>query len=240
MGLYAGLTLLINPSLSLTLLALFLWSAYQTAIKTRTTPIIQPLAAALLCLLIFAPWPIRNARVFHAFIPLRSNLGFELWKGNRPGATTVDEVAVYPVFNRQEYDDYANRGEIGYMGHKTALAKQYIRAHPAIFVSLSAERFLRYWTGTGSSEPSLFLELHACLTTILGAFGLVWLFRSRRTQLAVTLLLPLLLFPLPYYITHAELRFRILIEPVTTILAAYAVSRWIESRSNPPLHVAQP
>jgi hypothetical protein len=240
MGVYASVTLLINPSLSLTLLGLFLWSAYQTVYKTRSTPLVQPLAAALLCLLLFAPWPIRNARQFHAFIPLRSNLGFELWKGNRPGATSVDDAALYPVFNRPEYADYATLGETAYMHHKTDLARQFIHAHPANFLRLSIERFLCYWTGTGSSEPSMFLAFHECLTTLLGALGLIWLFKSRRIQVAVVFLLPLLLFPLPYYVTHAELRFRILIEPLTIMLAAYAVSRWIESRSNPPLHIAQP
>jgi len=37
-------------------------------------------------------------------------------------------------------------------------------------------------------------------------------------------LLPLLLFPLPYYITHAEFRYRLVVDPLLTVLAAYAVS----------------
>jgi hypothetical protein len=39
------------------------------------------------------------------------------------------------------------------------------------------------------------------------------------------LALPLLLFPLPYYITHAEIRYRLNIDPLMTILAAYAVTQ---------------
>jgi hypothetical protein len=38
--------------------------------------------------------------------------------------------------------------------------------------------------------------------------------------------LPLLLFPLPYYITHAEFRYRLVIDPILTILAAYAVTQF--------------
>jgi hypothetical protein len=34
----------------------------------------------------------------------------------------------------------------------------------------------------------------------------------------------LMLFPLPYYITHAEFRYRLVIDPLLTILAAYAVT----------------
>jgi hypothetical protein len=33
-----------------------------------------------------------------------------------------------------------------------------------------------------------------------------------------------MLFPLPYYITHAEFRYRLVVDPLLTILAAYAVS----------------
>jgi hypothetical protein len=48
--------------------------------------------------------------------------------------------------------------------------------------------------------------------------------QQRRLSLAVLFLLPLILFPLPYYITHAEFRYRLVIDPLLTILAAYAVS----------------
>jgi len=46
-------------------------------------------------------------------------------------------------------------------------------------------------------------------------------------------LLPLILFPLPYYITHAEFRYRLVVDPLLTILGAYAVS---ESLVKPPIH----
>ncbi|HTD54510.1 MAG TPA: glycosyltransferase family 39 protein, partial [Silvibacterium sp.] len=48
------------------------------------------LARAVLASLIFiaciAPWIYRNWRVFHAFVPLRSNFGAELYAGNGPGS----------------------------------------------------------------------------------------------------------------------------------------------------------
>jgi hypothetical protein len=36
--------------------------------------------------------------------------------------------------------------------------------------------------------------------------------------------LPLLLFPVPYYVTHAEFRYRLNIDPLLTVVAAYAVT----------------
>jgi hypothetical protein len=77
-------------------------------------------------------------------------------------------------------------------------------------------------------------ELHALLTTILGFTGLVFLYRNRMRAFAVLMALPLLLFPLPYYITHAEFRYRLNIDPLLTLLAAYAVTqlatRWPRTR----------
>ncbi len=220
-GISACITLLINPSLALTLAALFLWTLYQA----RRSSLLHPLLAVLLLLAIYSPWPIRNARVLHAFIPLRSNLGFELWKGNRPGAAAIDDAVIYPVFNRAEFDAYAAQGEVAYMRAKSTLGRQEIEAHPDAFLRLTLRRFARYWTGTGSEPPAPILAAHEIATTLLALLGFAFLVRARRFSLAILLALPLLLFPLPYYITHAELRFRILLEPVTTLLAAHAVGQ---------------
>ena len=82
---------------------------------------------------------------------------------------------------------------------------------------------IRFWTGTGTKDGSIFFALHAVLTTGLGAMGLCRLFERRRSSLAVLFLLPLVLFPLPYCITHAEFRYRLVVDPLLTILSAYAV-----------------
>jgi hypothetical protein len=67
------------------------------------------------------------------------------------------------------------------------------------------------------------VELHAILTSLLGLAGLAVLCKQRRA-VAVLFLLPLLIFPLPYYITHAEFRFRLVLDPLLTILSAYAIT----------------
>jgi hypothetical protein len=115
-------------------------------------------------------------------------------------------------------------GEVGYMRDKSTLAKEYIRGHPLKFLRLSAVRFLRFWMGTGSQDGSVVFVIHAALTTSLGLIGLWRLVRERRFKLAVLFLLPLVLFSLPYYITHAEFRYRLVIDPLLVILAGYAVS----------------
>ena len=65
------------------------------------------------------------------------------------------------------------------------------------------------------------------LTTALGTLGGWHLWQRRRLSLAAWSLLPLILFPLPYYITHAEFRYRLVVDPLLTILAAHWVCDWI-------------
>jgi hypothetical protein len=63
-------------------------------------------------------------------------------------------------------------------------------------------------------------------------------YRKGRRAFAVLMALPLLLFPIPYYLTHAEFRYRLNIDPVLTILAAYAVTQlaavWSRRKSAAP------
>jgi hypothetical protein len=220
-GAIEGLTLLVNPSFALVLAGMFVWMA----VTARTVRVVWPVLAAVVALAIFSPWPLRNARVLHAFIPARSNFAFELWKGNHAGAKPIDDPVYYPVLNRPEYDAYATQGEMAFMAHKSALAKEYIVAHPQEFIRQTVLRFALYWTGTGADGPIPLLAAHEILTTLLSLLGLVLLVRSGRTSVAILFVIPLLLFPLPYYITHAEMRFRILLEPATTLLAAYTATR---------------
>jgi hypothetical protein len=60
------------------------------------------------------------------------------------------------------------------------------------------------------------------------------LFRSEKA-LALLYGLPMLLFPLPYYITHADFRYRLVIDPLLTILTAYAIARGYARVSERPM-----
>jgi hypothetical protein len=229
---------LINPALLPSFFAIMGWVAYDTRRIARTAAII----GLLTLLLVYAPWPIRNAYRFHAFIPMRSTVGLELYMGNRPGATGHLDESLSPILNKQEFASYVSKGELAYTSDQSAQAWGYIRAQPVHFVDLSLRRAYRFWTGTGNADGSPVYEAHALLTTIFGFAGLVLIYRRRTRWFAVMMALPLLLFPVPYYITHAEFRYRLNIDPLLTILAAYAVTEltaaWSRRRS--PSQIAKP
>jgi hypothetical protein len=223
LGACCSIAALINPALFPSLIAIMGWVAYQT----RRSGLRGPLFGTLALLVVFAPWPIRNAIRFHAFIPLRSTVGIEMYMGNHPGATGRLDESRFPMFNQQEMASYIAKGEVAYTNVKSAQAWTYIRAQPVVFLKLSLRRVYRFWSGTGNANGPPIYAMHALLTTVLGGVGLIFLFRRRKHSFAILMALPLLLFPLPYYITHAEFRYRLNIDPLLTVLAAYAVTQMV-------------
>lgn len=201
-----ALAALINPALLPALLAIAGWAAW----RARMTPWLGILAFVL----VFSPWPIRNYAVMHSFVPLRSNFGLELWQGNHPGSNGESEFET-PTFSAQERSLFLGEGELGYMHQKGSMAKEWIKAHPAQFAALTLRRVVRFWIGSSKSPAPLTLPLTAAAIA-----GVVLLWRSRR--LFVLFALPLLIYPLPYYITHADARYQFVLDPLLAILAGYA------------------
>lgn len=220
LGAYCGLAALVNPALLPALVAISLWLVFQR----RKSAAGWPILAAITFVVVFAPWPIRNAKVFHAFIPLRTTVGFELWMGNHAGADGYLDETLFPMYNKAELADYGTRGEVGYSAHKAALAREFVYARPATFARMTALRAWRFWTGTGSRNGSGIFAMHAVFTTAFGLAGLALLARSRKYALAILFALPVTLFPLPYLITHAEFRYRLVLDPILAMFAAYTLT----------------
>src|ERR1700722_5453905 len=80
-GFLWGFALLTNPALGAALPFLLGWMAYRGQHNTRGR-FVRPAAGLGIAILCCVPWTVRNYEEFHRFIPLRSNLPFELWLGN--------------------------------------------------------------------------------------------------------------------------------------------------------------
>lgn len=235
LGAMCGIGALINPALLMVFFALIGWAAYQarSAVRLRYAP----LGCVLLAVVVLAPWLIRNENKLHAFIPVRSCFGFELWNGNQPQGGGLLQEGLHPSYNRGELELYSSIGEVSYMRQKQTVAVSYIRSHPAEFVRLTLRRVFLFWTGMGQragGDISWIIVFHAMFTTVFGLAGLVLLLR-RQKALALMYTLPLLIFPLPYYITHADFRYRLVLDPLLTILAAYSITRAYAAMTEKPI-----
>ena len=223
-GFLWGLIALSNSSLLLFLPACGIWILMGAPEKAAVLPRVS--LAFLFFVAIIAPWLWRNWKVFHAFIPMRSNLGAELYAGSGPGSNGFPFVATLPLVEyHPEMLRYKKLGEIPWVREQGAKAKAYIASHPAHYALITLKRIYFYWVGvphpSEESPAGEFLrELNYCFLSITGWLGLLLSLRNR-TPAAWLFASAFLLLPLTYYFVTVNARFRHPIEPLIAILTVY-------------------
>jgi 4-amino-4-deoxy-L-arabinose transferase-like glycosyltransferase len=228
-GLLWGIVVLTNT----TFLSIFPFAVAWLCVRLhrcRRAWIIPAGIVAAGCLLALAPWVVRNHAVFGRWL-LRSNLGLEMAQGNLGGTAEPRDWRSHPAFDDTEMEKYRQQGELAYMAQKQREVFQFIATRPQTFVQLSLKKVAYFWTGTSEIQQIFrFPELLYSLTSLLAVSGLVLAVRNRNSAgplFAVTLIV----FPLIYYVTHPDPRFRHLIEPEMVVLATYAVTRFPAQKS---------
>ncbi len=146
-GVLWGLALMTNPALGLLLPFLLGWVALRGRRENsaRWKRAGLALGLAILCCV---PWTIQNYVAFHKFIPVRSNLPFELWLGNNDIFDEHARGGRKSITRTEEARRYAQLGETGYMAEKWGLATSFMRAHPGLEWRLAGRKFVSFWMGT--------------------------------------------------------------------------------------------
>jgi len=234
-GLLWGVAALSNPTLCLLLPFLGLWLWLQRRKSHR--PSLQLFARlALFLALALIPWTLRNWIEVGGFTLVKSNLGLELWLGNNPKVTDVFTLYYHPSGNYREYRLLVLKGEPAYNRIKAHDALAFIQANPGTFFKLCFHRFVDTWTGKYDSTDDTYVqtlgiaEIYLWFTAAFSIVAFVGLFFALRTNPweSLPLAFCLILFPIPYYVTHSSLRYRHPIDPMLTIVAVWGVSRsWV-------------
>jgi Dolichyl-phosphate-mannose-protein mannosyltransferase len=222
-GLLWALIALSNSTLLIFLPICALWILLPNINNPRAY--LGPLLAALLFLACIAPWTLRNWQAFHAFIPLRGNLGAELYMGNGPGSNGLLMEYYHPFQAPEQLRLYASLGEVRYVAMRGAAARAFIAAHPAHFYADTARRIVFFWAGVPHpSDEAWYNEagrtLNFAFLSVAGLFGLALSLR-RRIPAAGLFAWAFLLLPIPYYLITVHARFRHPLEPLICILAVY-------------------
>ena len=230
-GLLWGVLALLNPTplLMLPVTAFYaLWAPAEDAAMASGrwgTRLKHAALAALMFLLVLAPWTARNHAVFHRFIPLRDNFGAENFEGNSPWSTGFPWGRTVPLENHRVLAEYAAMGEPAWVADRGAQASAWIKSHPKQFAKLTVKRTWMFWAGVPKSvEEAGLLEYGRLVSfqflSLAGVLG---------AALAVRRRLPgwplfagtMLLLPLPYYAVTVQARFRHVLEPVICVLGVY-------------------
>src|SRR5271156_2060112 len=237
-GLLWGVALMFNATLAALFPFLAAWLVYRAQQQNRKW-FKNAAAAVIIIFLCCVPWTIRNYRVFHQFVPLRSVLGLQLWLGNNDQTQDIFRGDLHPIYNAAEREQYISLGEIAYMRQKKQEAFSYMFSHPAREAHLILYRAISIWSG-GTPYPLedfigtpslrfrgiLAFNLVAALGTLC---GIIILFRER-SPFAVPIAAFPLIYPWAYYLTLALPRYRLPIDPIVLLLLAISIQRLAQMR----------
>lgn len=231
LGLGFGCLLLLNPAPIAVLPPLLLFLAPGGSLGRAAGRVAAfGMGAALVC----APWIIRNATELGTY-GLRSNLGVELRVGNNDLADGRHKTAYHPSDAPAELERYQEVGEVEYSEWSMRQALAWILDQPRRFSDLTLRRIQIFWVGevphadprtegglTAAHDPNAWVKWAAHMLT--GALALIALATFARGKPEGLLLRgSLLLFPVPYFITHVSERYRFPIDPLLVFLNAYLV-----------------
>ena len=190
------------------------------------------LGAVLACV----PWGLRNYRTFDAVFFIRSNLGLELRMGNHEGASAAMDVMdryqehIHPRTHEGEARKVQELGEIVYMRQAGDEALDWIRANPWTFTKLTASRATHWWLGPLYDPPMALVTAAITLLALLGVWRTV---PSLAVPQRAALLIPVVTYPLIYYVVAYMPRYREPVNWIFLLLAGAAVWSWVGSTRRP-------
>jgi hypothetical protein len=235
-----GLIALSNSSLLTFLPACGLWIIWPTFRQQQSgAPFTQshrvsglpqmltgPILSAIIFLAVITPWVVRNYTVFHAFVPMRSNFGAELYEATLYSNDGFPSMATLPQSERApEFQRYEHLGEVAYSKQQGERAKARIRAHPGLFIRSALRRVYFFWVSVPHPPDSgVFVEamrrINFAVASFSGILGLALALR-RRIPGAWLFFWAFAICPFLYYLVTVQARFRHPLEPLLCILSVY-------------------
>ena len=223
-GVLYGVTALSNPSV-LSLFPFLLVAALGKVRHVGGRWLLFGTVTVVALVVVVGAWTFRNDRMMHAASPIRDGFWLEFWAGNNGDTSESNPFWAHPASNPVEMQKFEAEGETAYLDHKHTMAVSFVRHHPIIFAGVTFRRIARFWTGFWSFRPSY---LHAEPLDVPNVFfctGItflmlrgIWRWWKVDRDHAVPYLILLIVFPLPYYLTHSSMDYRQPIEPEIAIL----------------------
>jgi len=237
LGGLTGILILTDSSMLVYAMLIPVWALSSRRITWRSAA--SPLMAwGLAAVVALSPWAIRNWMMFGTPSVLKSNFGMELFFGNNPyssgGTLDSERRTALAALPADEMARVNGGSEDDYFAFLRRQAVQWIVDHPAGFMRLTVIRVWNYWGKFPSNGPdrwrhySWFHLLWYFPVVILA--GLTARDPARWRGPCLLILLFLVVYPLPYYLTHVQLyRYRYPIEPFLVLLAARPVAAILEA-----------
>ncbi len=216
-----GFAALANPALVSLLPFSGLYAAFRNQ-KLGKRWFTAAVLSAVMFFGVLSPWLVRNYVIFHKFIFVRDNFWLEFQLGNFHGSTALGFFALHPTGSARLLKRFHDLGEIGYMEDRKRLAMDFLHKDPQEFRDLTIRRIIWFWDGTPViyQANDWWQPWEVWWLSVLCAGGLIFVL-TRRPPGWVLFLGCMLVYPLPYYVTYANPKYRHAIEPELALLGAY-------------------
>ncbi len=197
--------------------------------RNGTSCIGPAVVASLVFWIAVAPWIWRSSHTYGRFVAFRGNFGLEVMVGNSSDTSRPSDWNMLPGENHAELVELQRVGEPAYMTEKQLQAKDVIENHTPFYARQTLRRIIYTWTDLWDIPPKWSVDasgvpdvLTCSLISLLAFAGLYAAVRANWSD-AIPLVIPVVFFPIVYYLTHQDVRFRHPIDPVIVILAVYGV-----------------
>lgn len=227
-----GTALLAEPSYAIFCAAAFVYlligADYPPAARIRRLSV-----AGLACVLVLAPWTIRNVLVHKKFVFVKSVAGLNLWFGNNPRATGSDSLAPQSPGSARAYMLRAMDPQLEQQVREAPTemdkerifgraAVQHIRSHPGRTLRLALHKATMLWW-RDEIHPLGRLAAYQAWQIALFLTGLTGLVLGFRRNSGFCLLAGLLLAcQTAVYMVFCVLpRYRMMQDPILIVGAAY-------------------
>ena len=231
-GLALGLSLHLKPALLPVILGFLLFELWlDRGGKRWMRSGMVAVGIAVACL----PWGWRNYATFGDTFFIRGNFGLELAVGNHPGAHPDIDVSsargsfLHPRTDMEEAERVREVGERAYMKEKQAAAVGWIRENPGEFARLTVLRTLYFWMGPLHSPAK---AIWVSLLTLLAGVGAWWGWPRMTSAQRGALFIPLLTYPLVYYVLAYMPRYGEPVRWILFLLAGAGIWGWMEGRGS--------
>ena len=244
LGVISGVTFLVNSVPVLLLGGLLAQIVIRAGDRKRSVQ--GALLIVLICCGCLSPWIARNYIVFNAFIPLRQNTWVEIRQGNNPdGSIIQSRQSLHPNVLASEVAKYDQAGERAYEDTARDQALTYIENHPGDTLLRFAMRGMLFWFSDlfhegvygdrGWSQKSLrekvrdvWTFLWAVVPVVVVVSGVAWACLGTGTVPWI-LATPLLVIPIPYYLSHIHPVYFASVKSLLLLLAGVLVSEKMRS-----------
>jgi 4-amino-4-deoxy-L-arabinose transferase-like glycosyltransferase len=235
LGVLWGAIALASPSLLGFFPASLLYPAWKIR-KSSRTAISRILIAVMFFSAAVAPWIARNESVFHRLIFVRGNFWFEMSLSSFHTGNSEAWSGLHPAKNPRVLNQYIAQGEPGFFDAAKSRVISYVKKYPGEFAEQTATRVAHFWDGDELmyEQRSLVLQPWMVALTSALAFAGMILAAIRRNAWSLFAWL-FVLFPIPYYMTSTNPRYRHPIEPMMVVLAGFFFTecgRWWTRRRN--------